>query len=72
MESPEEAKNTEKTKVEGEEGKAENFFPNSPSAAATDEDKRQWQGFCEIESDPVSSSLISLTHSSHVGFRSHG
>jgi hypothetical protein len=28
--------------------------PEPPYPAATDEEKRAWQGFCEIESDPVS------------------
>ena len=29
-------------------------FPNEASAAATDADKRNWKGWCEIESEPVS------------------
>ncbi|KAF4307917.1 Peptidase C12 ubiquitin carboxyl-terminal hydrolase 1 [Botryosphaeria dothidea] len=28
-------------------------FPNDASVAATIEDKRNWQGFCEIENDPA-------------------
>ncbi len=28
-------------------------FPQEPSAPATDEDKVHWNGFCEIESEPV-------------------
>ena len=28
-------------------------FPNEPSDAATEEDKRNWKGWCEIESEPV-------------------
>ncbi len=28
-------------------------FTQFPSAPATGEDKAQWKGFCEIESDPV-------------------
>ena len=28
-------------------------FPQDPSAPATLEDKRNWKGFCEIESEPV-------------------
>jgi hypothetical protein len=31
--------------------------PEPPYPAATDEEKRSWQGFCEIESDPVSKPL---------------
>jgi len=30
------------------------LFPNPPLAAATLTDKQRWQGFCEIESEPVS------------------
>jgi hypothetical protein len=30
-----------------------------PYSVATDEEKRAWQGFCEIESDPVSLKPIS-------------
>ena len=29
-------------------------YPNPPSAQASEEDKQKWQGFCEIESEPVS------------------
>lgn len=29
-------------------------FPHSPSAPATADDKQNWNGFCEIESEPVS------------------
>ena len=29
------------------------FFPHAPSDPATIEDKRSWNGFCEIESEPV-------------------
>ncbi|KAB2572856.1 putative ubiquitin carboxyl-terminal hydrolase protein [Lasiodiplodia theobromae] len=29
------------------------IFPNDASLAATVEDKRKWQGFCEIENDPA-------------------
>jgi len=41
--------------------------PNLPSAVAADEDQQQWQGFCEIESDPVSlqnylNNLLLLLH----------
>ncbi|OCL05325.1 cysteine proteinase [Glonium stellatum] len=28
-------------------------YPNPPSAQASEEDKRKWQGFCEIESEPA-------------------
>ncbi|KAL9123216.1 MAG: hypothetical protein Q9187_000233 [Circinaria calcarea] len=35
------------------------LFPNDPSTAATDEDKRRWNGFCEIESEPVRLSDVS-------------
>ena len=31
----------------------EKKFPQDPSAPATVEDKRNWKGFCEIESEPV-------------------
>lgn len=31
----------------------EKTFPQDPSAPATLEDKRNWKGFCEIESEPV-------------------
>lgn len=34
--------------------------PEPPYPAATDEEKRAWQGFCEIESDPVSEPLKDL------------
>jgi len=40
---------------------------NEQYSAATDEEKKEWQGFCEIESDPVSQtppSEESLTRSS--------
>ena len=33
----------------------ERVFPQHPSTPATDEDKIRWKGFCEIESEPVSS-----------------
>ncbi|KAI9822359.1 MAG: Ubiquitin carboxyl-terminal hydrolase bap1 [Pycnora praestabilis] len=29
------------------------LFPNAPSAAATEDDKKRWKGFCEIESEPA-------------------
>ena len=32
---------------------SEKVFPQDPSAPATMEDKRNWKGFCEIESEPV-------------------
>lgn len=35
-------------------------FPNDASVAATIEDKRNWQGFCEIENDPVCFTMIRL------------
>ncbi|KAI9827640.1 MAG: hypothetical protein M1819_006929 [Sarea resinae] len=28
-------------------------FPNSPSATATEHDRKHWEGFCEIESEPA-------------------
>ncbi|KAF2099999.1 cysteine proteinase [Rhizodiscina lignyota] len=28
-------------------------FPNPPTAPATDDDRRKWQGWCEIESEPA-------------------
>lgn len=28
-------------------------FPNPPLARASDADRKAWQGFCEIESEPV-------------------
>lgn len=33
-------------------------FPNPPLARATDSDRKTWQGFCEIESEPVSQNSI--------------
>lgn len=32
---------------------APRLFPNESSAAATDEDRKRWKGWCEIESEPV-------------------
>ena len=32
-------------------------FPNDALAAATADDKKQWKGFCEIESEPVTAAL---------------
>ncbi|MCJ1356926.1 MAG: hypothetical protein MMC33_006922 [Icmadophila ericetorum] len=32
---------------------ATTIFHNSPDAAATDEDRRNWRGFCEVESEPA-------------------
>ena len=29
------------------------IFPNEPLAATTEEDKKNWKGWCEIESEPV-------------------
>ena len=31
------------------------IFPSDPSIPATAKDKRSWKGFCEVESEPVSS-----------------
>lgn len=28
-------------------------FPGDPAVPATEEDKKNWNGFCEIESEPV-------------------
>jgi hypothetical protein len=39
--------------------------PEPPYPAATDEEKREWQGFCEIESDPVSLTLPMLLDDKH-------
>ena len=35
----------------------EKTFIRAPPAPATSEDRRLWKGFCEIESEPVRSSL---------------
>jgi ubiquitin carboxyl-terminal hydrolase L5 len=35
-------------------------FPNPPLVAATPIDKQRWQGFCEIESEPVSLAIDTL------------
>ena len=35
----------------------EKTFHQAPPAPATSEDRRLWKGFCEIESEPVRSSL---------------
>jgi len=35
----------------------QNGIHTSNLTPATDEDKRQWQGFCEIENEPVCVSL---------------
>ena len=40
-------------------------FPANPSAPASNKDKTRWQGFCEIESEPVSRSLCNF----QVGMR---
>ena len=29
------------------------IIPSDPLAAATEDDKKSWKGFCEIESEPV-------------------
>ena len=31
-------------------------FPGDPAEEATDEDRKKWNGWCEIESEPVSRS----------------
>jgi len=37
---------------------------NPSSAEAAEEDRKKWQGFCEIESDPVS--YPSTLHHTHM------
>ena len=37
----------------GEDAQPSKLYHGSPADPATEEDKRQWQGFCEIESEPV-------------------
>ena len=34
------------------------MFPNEPWAAATEEDKNNWKGWCEIESEPVPQGIL--------------
>lgn len=41
-------------------------FPNDASVAATAGDKRKWQGFCEIENDPVCSTSGPLSWMSRL------
>ena len=45
----------------GVSGAASKVFRNDPGASATEEDRRNWGGFCEVESEPVRD----LTHNTH-------
>lgn len=36
-------------------------FPRDPSTPATADDKRNWNGFCELESEPVSANFSEIS-----------
>ena len=39
--------------VASDNGPVKKTFPEDPTAPASNQDKRKWKGFCEIESEPV-------------------
>jgi len=48
------------TPQKGEESPEPENYPSPPEVQATSHDKRTWQGWCEIESDPVSQFTVPL------------
>ncbi|KAI9652450.1 MAG: hypothetical protein M1831_006793 [Alyxoria varia] len=55
MESPSNKRRTSSSRssVAGDSANGQSQYPNSPGSPATEADKREWGGFCELRSDPL-------------------